>query len=199
MSDSSKDVRKHILDTAHKIISTKAYSAVGLNEILKASGVPKGSFYYYFGTKETFGVELLEGYFDEYITHIETILTQPDKPATARVADYFSYWLDTQSSSDLTVRCLVVKLGTEVCDLSEAMRVSLENGTSRVILRLTQALEEGGIDGSLPPSFAPATLAATLYHLWLGASMHSKITRDSKPLIQALDTTKQLLGLTVPH
>lgn len=196
MSDSSKDVRRQVLDTAHKIISTKAYSAVGLNEILKASGVPKGSFYYYFGTKEAFGVELLEGYFDDYIAHIEPILTQSDKPAVARVADYFNYWLDTQSSSDLAARCLVVKLGAEVCDLSEAMRTSLEKGTSRVIARLTQVLEEGVTDASLPAHFDPANLAATLYHLWLGASMHSKITRNSEPLRQALVTTKQLLGLS---
>lgn len=54
------DVRQHILDTAKPIMLRKGFSAVGLNEILQAAGVPKGSFYHYFGSKEAFGEALLE-------------------------------------------------------------------------------------------------------------------------------------------
>ncbi len=39
-----EDIREHILDTGQRIMASKGYSAVGLNEILTESGVPKGSF-----------------------------------------------------------------------------------------------------------------------------------------------------------
>ncbi|MEQ5055318.1 TetR/AcrR family transcriptional regulator [Klebsiella michiganensis] len=45
MKNSVQDVRKHILNTAYGIIAEKGFSGVGINEILTASGVPKGSFY----------------------------------------------------------------------------------------------------------------------------------------------------------
>lgn len=54
----NRDVKDHILDTAQRIMGSRGFSAVGLNEILTSSGVPKGSFYHYFGSKEAFGVAL---------------------------------------------------------------------------------------------------------------------------------------------
>ena len=60
------DMRQHILCTAQRLIGSKGFSAVGLNELLNAAGVPKGSFYHYFGSKEAFGVALLEYYFERY-------------------------------------------------------------------------------------------------------------------------------------
>lgn len=60
------DTREHILATGETIILGKSFSAVGLAEILNTAGVPKGSFYHYFRSKEQFGVELLQRYFDNY-------------------------------------------------------------------------------------------------------------------------------------
>ena len=45
------NTRQHILETGHRIISGKGFASVGLNEILKSAGVPKGSFYHYFESK----------------------------------------------------------------------------------------------------------------------------------------------------
>ena len=59
-SPPSVDTRQQILDTARGIIVGKGFSAVGLSEILAAAGVPKGSFYHWFRSKEQFGEALLE-------------------------------------------------------------------------------------------------------------------------------------------
>ena len=45
------DVREKILATGQRIIAGKGFSGVGINEILATVGVPKGSFYHYFGSK----------------------------------------------------------------------------------------------------------------------------------------------------
>ena len=49
------DTRQHILDLTKSLMTTKGYTAVGLAEVVGAAGVPKGSFYYYFKSKEEFG------------------------------------------------------------------------------------------------------------------------------------------------
>ncbi len=196
MTNATNDVRQHILDTARIIIAGKGFSAVGLNEVLQASGVPKGSFYHYFGSKEAFGEALLEDYFADYLASLDNLLSRPDLSAAQRLIAYFEYWLETQAACDPKGKCLAVKLVAEVSDLSEAMRLVLEQGTTRVIARLASAIEDGASDGSLPVELDASTTANTLYQLWLGASLCAKLTRDRVPMEAALAATQGLLGLS---
>lgn len=192
------DVRQHILDTAQVLIAGRGFTAVGLSEILKAAGVPKGSFYHYFDSKESFGEAMLKGYFSTYMDGLETLLAGPEPSAVDRLMRYWTQWLETQAHCDPHGKCLAVKLAAEVSDLSEPMRNVLQQGTDRIIARLAQALREAVAEGSLPPQPAPRDLATTLYQLWLGASLRAKITRDRAPLESALAATYQLLGLPPP-
>lgn len=192
------DVRQHILKTAQLIISGKGFSAVGLNEILQASKVPKGSFYHYFQSKESFGEALLHTYFEEYMGYLELILTRPGSNMAERLMNYWMFWLDTQGNSDPKDKCLAVKLAAEVSDLSEPMRVTLEQGTNAIIARVARAIEEGMREESLPDQADAQGMAATLYQLWMGASLRAKITRDRAPLESALTATRRLLGLPLP-
>ncbi len=53
MKTSYDDTRQHLLDTGYRIMAVKGFSGVGLNEILQSAGVPKGSFYHYFKSKNS--------------------------------------------------------------------------------------------------------------------------------------------------
>lgn len=195
MKNSVQDVRKHILNTAYGIIAEKGFSGVGINEILASSGVPKGSFYYYFGTKEAFGEALLEEYFDTYLGCIDGILGKRDQSAAARLLSYFTYWAASQSSPNSNQKCLAVKLGAEVSDLSGIMRAVLENGTRKVIFRLEKTLEEGLRERSLAFNVEPIQMAEMLYHLWLGACVRQKMTNDPAYLESTLLMTKNVLSI----
>lgn len=188
------DVRQHILDVAHPLLLRKGFTAVGLAEILSAAQVPKGSFYHYFGSKEAFGEAVLEAYFTDYLGRMDELLAQPGT-AAQRVSAYFHDWLDSQTGDEAQSRCLAVKLGAEVCDLSESMRTALERGTGGVIERLARCIEQGRADGSVKPALEPRAVAAMLYQSWLGASLLAKIARDRAPLDTAMTGTRQLLGL----
>ena len=65
MPTTDADTRQRILDTAQEIMARKGYAAVGLTEVLTEAAVPKGSFYYYFPSKDAFGEALLKSYFDD--------------------------------------------------------------------------------------------------------------------------------------
>lgn len=188
------DVREKILATGQRIMGGKGFSAVGLNEILGAAGVPKGSFYHYFASKEAFGEALLEDYFEDYLADMDRTLRQARGPVAGRLENYFQAWQDNQSFLDCQGKCLAVKLAAEVADLSEAMRASLKRGTSAIVARLAEAIEAGKADGSLTLDEAPADAAQNLYQLWLGASIMVKITRDTGPFQKATLATQQLLN-----
>ncbi|MGJ7505371.1 TetR/AcrR family transcriptional regulator [Variovorax sp. ZT5P49] len=193
------DVRQHILDVAHPLLLQRGFTGVGLAEVLAAAKVPKGSFYHYFGSKEAFGEAVLEAYFTEYLGRTDALLTETPGTAAERLIGYFDDWLDSQTGDEAQSRCLVVKLGAEVCDLSESMRAALARGTRGITDRLARCIEAGRADGSLKP--APQSqdaqgIAVALYQRWLGASLLAKITRDRASLDMAMRDTRQLLGLS---
>jgi TetR/AcrR family transcriptional regulator, transcriptional repressor for nem operon len=189
------EVRQHILDTAMPILLGKGFSAVGLNEILAAAGVPKGSFYHYFGSKEAFGEALLTFYFSEYAERLEAQLVREPGTARERLMRYFEEWRAMQCADGPDGKCLAVKLGAEVSDLSEPMRAVLRRGTDEIIGRIAACIEEGLADGSLEGVRNASGTAGTLYELWLGATLMEKIRRDRSPLDSAMATTRALLNL----
>jgi len=191
--DKVLDVKSHILDTGQRLIAARGFSAVGLNEILLGAGVPKGSFYHYFASKDVFGSQLLDHYFEKYLSEIDSFLFDTNKSGIERLAAYWRFWRDNQERDDPDGKCLAVKLGAEVSDMSEGMRIALKHGTSAIIGRLARVITDGLADGSILSRRDPEELANTLYQLWLGASVMSKIARDRGPFDAAETATEHLL------
>ena len=198
-SPASVDTRQQILDTARAIIAGKGFAAVGLSEILAAAGVPKGSFYHWFRSKEQFGEALLERHFESYLQQVDASLGVRGRPAPERLLGFFQQWHALQSGDDPQARCLVVKLSAEVCDLSEPMRVSLERGTAQVLARLETCLAEGIAAGELANCADPGEVALQLYQQWLGATLLARVQRSAKPLDRVLaQTSRWIAGQACP-
>ena len=190
------DVRQHILDQGKAIITRKGFAGVGLNEILSAAAVPKGSFYHYFKSKELFGEAMLADYVQGYLAEMDVVLGQSGQSAARSLMDYWASWTsESLDGSGCDCRCLVVKLSSEVADMSEPMRMTLLDGTNRIIARLALAIGQGRVDDSLPSVTDPAHMATTLYQLWLGAAMLTKLRRDDSALTTAWQSTLAMLEL----
>lgn len=192
----SNEIRDHILATGQRIMAGKGFSAVGLNEILTDAGVPKGSFYHYFSSKEAFGVDMLARYFDDYLAELDATLSQPGLTMAQRLMNYWQLWRESQSFSDCQGKCLAVKLGAEVADLSDSMRGTLQTGTAGIIARLAAALEAGIEEGSLSIDDKPSRVAESLYQLWVGASVMVKIVRNTGPFDSAMSMTQKIIRIT---
>ncbi len=189
------DTRRNILDTAQRIIAHKGYSAVGINEVLAEARVPKGSFYHYFASKDAFGEALLRSYFEEYIAGMDRILARSGQSAAEQLTAYWQQWRETQSVDDCQGKCLAVKLGAEVSDLSEPMRLALKEGTDAIVDRLERMINGGLRDGSVAIDGDPRGTAQALYEMWLGASIMAKIHRSLAPLDSTTVMTRQILHL----
>jgi len=194
--------RDHILDCGERLIASKGFVGVGLAEILSVAGVPKGSFYHYFSSKERFGEVLLTRYIHAYLARLDGLLKPDGTTARQRLMAYWSYWNISQcdisaagcDNASAGSKCLIVKLSAEVSDISEAMRRTLRDGTDQVVQRIAQCLEDARADGSVPRSLVAESTALTLYELWLGASLLAKLRRDGSPFVHALASTEQWLG-----
>lgn len=194
-SDKSEATRQHILNTSFKLVLHKGFVGVGLQEILTTCGVPKGSFYYYFASKEAFGCALLQQYLADYKVKIDQLILQEERSAYVRLVALWQAWIDDPCHNDggWAENCLIVKLAAEVSDLSEDMRQILNFGVTKLTERIANLLSEGQQDGSIPQHIEPEKMAQTMYQLWLGAALLAKLAQNKQALYLALETTQQLL------
>ena len=193
MNTRHDNTRQHILETGHRIIAGKGFASVGLNEILTSAGVPKGSFYHYFDSKEQYGQALLQEYFDHYLADLDDLFAADAASGHERLMRYWQRWLGKQLEACAEQKCLVVKLAGEVSDLSDAMRITLRDGTDQIVKRVARVIEAGVADGSVP-LLDPQMTAQTLYQMWLGASLLGKLHRDTAALENAMVFTRKLLS-----
>lgn len=188
------DTREHLLATGESIILGKGFSAVGLAEILGCAGVPKGSFYHYFRSKEGFGVEMLQRYFEHYDARLLEALDPSQGDARSCLLRYFSGWLDRhQQCEEGNQSCLAIKLAAEVSDLSEPMREALAEGMGRVIIRLADCIRRGQQEGSLCTRLSAEDTAGSLYSLWVGSALLFKVQHTQQPMLQAQALTDAML------
>lgn len=197
MSEARKSdlTRRRILETGRSLLLRSGFSGVGLSRILAESGVPKGSFYYYFGSKEAFGAAVLDDYVESYLDRIDSLI---DGPGTAgdKLSRFWDAWM---GHAGIASGCLVVKLAAEVSDLSEPMRATLDRGVDALTGRIADLLREGAEDGSIAQHGDPDTTARLLYAKWLGAAVLAKLARSDAPLRLALDdTSEQLCPTGIP-
>jgi TetR/AcrR family transcriptional repressor of nem operon len=189
------DTRQRILATAQNLMAQTGYTAVGLTEVLSKADVPKGSFYYYFSSKEAFGEALMKSYFTEHLSTMDRIASDTSKVGGEQLQEYWHQFYDLQSFDDCQGKFLVAKLAAEVSDLSEPMRLQLVNGIAGIINHLERMITTGTRDGSLTADVEPRTLAQELYDSWLGASVMAKVHRTPDSLRRARNLTTARLHL----
>jgi TetR/AcrR family transcriptional repressor of nem operon len=184
------DTREHILAVGESLIQCRGFTALGLAELLTQAGVPKGSFYHYFASKEAFGVALLERYFDNSDSHLSQMFApRAEGNGRERLLQYFAGWVARAGEDGTKNYSLVVKLAGEVCDLSEPMRAALQAGVNRTTRRIAQGIQAAIEDGSLAPLGNPQALAFTLYSAWIGCALLAKVSRDTQGLESLLEQT----------
>ncbi|WP_163849795.1 TetR/AcrR family transcriptional regulator [Pseudooceanicola aestuarii] len=181
--------RRRILSAGRSLVITHGFGSLGLSRILSESGVPKGSFYYYFTSKEAFGLAMLSDYVADYLERFDALADSPES-AGDRLLRFWSAWI-TAEDGGIASQCLVVKLGAEVADLSDGMRRILDDGVGQLVHRIAALLREGADDGSLRQVDDPETAAQMLYARWLGAAILSKLARNDQALHNALKETRQ--------
>ncbi|ATM85769.1 TetR/AcrR family transcriptional regulator [Yersinia massiliensis] len=190
------DTREHLLATGESLSLHLGFNGMGLSQLLTTAGIPKGSFYHYFRSKEAFGEAMLQRYFDRYDAAMVNLLTGSQGDKRHQLLQYFAQSIANYCGSECHNACLSVKLSAEVSDLSEPMRHALDAGTARVIGRLQDAIEAGIKEGSLRITLSAAATAETLYTLWQGAALRAKVKRSVTPLTCALESIELMLQPT---
>lgn len=178
----STEIREHILACGGRIIHHKGYAATGLSEILAAAGVPKGSFYFYFKSKEDFGLALIDYYQRWFGQQVVRILEDESLSPLARLAGFFTWFREYFVAEDCTKGCPIGNLTQELGDVNPAFRGKLKEALDRLIGRIGKLLRLAAERGELPGNLDPDQTAAFLVAAWQGALVCMKASASPEPL-----------------
>ncbi|MDX1495041.1 MAG: TetR family transcriptional regulator C-terminal domain-containing protein [Longimicrobiales bacterium] len=178
--------KQRLLEAGLTMLLRDGYNYLGVQALLDATGVPKGSFYHHFDGKEDFALQVV----DLYMTHVhlglDETLGDAETPPLERVRGFFLATREKYESEGY-LGCLLGGLGQELSGVSEAFRLKIEECFSVIAGRIAECLEEARAAGDLPADADPRALADLLIDCWEGAALRSRLRRDPGPLLTMLD------------
>ena len=172
------NVRERLLDAGLETLHRCGFNGCGVQEIAETAGVPKGSFYNHFESKEALGAAVLERYWEQRGGSMLRLLEGPDIGPRERLCHYFAVLAANMANRGYTGGCLIGNLGAELSDHSELVR----DGVARAFAGWTEALEtciqEGQNLGEISDDYDAALLASFLINAWEGAVLRAKVQKN---------------------
>jgi len=165
----------------------QGYHGTGLQELVQSVGVPKGSFYNYFPSKEAFSAEVVKHYIDPFIKQLDHHLQRQDVSADVALRAYFDALIEETERKDFKGGCLLGNLMGEIGDTSELAQTSLREAVHRYRDKLREGIARGQREGSFRRDMDARDMADFLVNVWQGAILRVKIERSVRPLTQFCD------------
>ena len=189
-----QDTKELLLSKGAEIIHRKGFQDCGILEILEASGVPKGSFYYYFKNKEEFGLQVIDLYAAEMFQTLHDSMNVVELPVVERIRRFFRDMSDRAAESGYS-GCPLGNLAQEMGDVNEAFRHKLNEIFTRLEQEIAKHLKEAQVGGEITAQIDPKKIAVFLVSSWEGALMRMKLVRNSGPFnIFELTAFTELIG-----
>jgi TetR/AcrR family transcriptional repressor of nem operon len=175
------DVRRRLLAAGLDLVHARGFTASGVKDITDAAGVPKGSFYAYFPSKEAFAAAVLEHHWADVEARLLPILDGGGS-ARERIARFFRALADEHEAGDFVLGCLVGNLSLELGGSSEPVRTELVSILDRWGAALAACVRSGQRgSGEIRGDLDAGELASRLIEAWEGAALRGKVTRSRAP------------------
>jgi TetR/AcrR family transcriptional regulator, transcriptional repressor for nem operon len=190
-------VRDQLIESAVEVFHARGFNGCSVQDIVEAAGVPKGSFYNHFDSKEALGVEVVRAYtalVGAYVVEAGAadILSGNGTPLE-RIRAYFEAVIEQNASCGVRKGCLLGNFATELAphssDIAKAVTDALDNWSAAVAQVLAQAQEAGELSKDADVD----ALARYLVDGYEGAAARAKLIGDRAPMDEFIRTTFDFL------
>lgn len=171
-----QNMREEIVEAALEQFHVHGFNAAGVKDITDAAGVPKGSFYNHFTSKETLATVALERYgAGRRLADLADGSVEP----VARLRAHFEFLRDETVHHGIRRGCLFGNFGAEIADHSdtirETVRQSFEQWAGALAATITEAQRSGAVRAGLDPE----TTAQFLLNAWEGTLIRARADRSA--------------------
>lgn len=176
------DSRIHILDVGVKLIRNDSFKGVGINDVLREAGVPKGSFYHYFANKEAFGLDVARHYHADQMISAQSVLNDTDLDPFVCLRNFFDTAYEDYKKRGFGQGCLMCNLSSELAVENEAFHLLLQEQWNELSQLISKCIARSGQSFAGLEHLDATEAADWLLNAWSGALTRMKATRDGGPL-----------------
>ena len=178
------DTRNALVWCGTELLTERGFQITGIDEVLKRVGVPKGSFYHYFKSKDHFGHAVIDNYEAYYAKKMDRIFGDSSQSPLQRLVNFTANAKNGMVKFDFKRGCLIGNLGQELAALDTQFRERLEGVLVSWEKRVAECLSEAIDSGELAPGQDPQALSRFFWVGWEGAILRSKLMRSLEPIDQ---------------
>ncbi len=180
----SQEVAQRILEKGSRLVRENGFNNTGLNDILKAADIPKGSFYYYFKSKEDFGLKMIE-YLHSGISRAfyGYLAEESDTPPLELLRSFFAEFRESFMSDDHKCGCPIGNISQEMAATNPLFREKLSAVFSDIMKPVSLCLDRAVESGDLSPSIDTVEIAEFIINSWQGALIYLKVADCDRPLV----------------
>ncbi|WP_174824657.1 TetR/AcrR family transcriptional regulator [Pseudomonas sp. SST3] len=190
------DKRELILAKGSQVMTRRGYHGTGVLEIVQAAGIPKGSFYHYFASKEDFALQALEHLYTPRLERYQAALANIALSPRERILSYYAELIAHFARQACPeYHCFIGSLSFEMAELSQPIGRQVEAILMRSVEVLAACLEHAQGAGEVDPSTDCQALAEFIGNAWEGALLRMKVGRSVVPLEIFLTQLERLLTL----
>src|SRR5262249_25038281 len=171
-----------LVDAGTQLILEQGYHQTGIQDVLQAAGVPKGSFYYYFPSKEAFGCEVIAQFAAAYVARLEQCLGDTTCSPLTRLRRHLDETIARFERRGCRGGCLIGNLSQELADQSALFGPQLEAVLTDWRERYARLFREAQAVGELPADLDPQGLAEFYLNSFEGAVLRAKVSKSPAPL-----------------
>ena len=187
-----KSKKEHILRAGLEVMKIHGYNGTSVKDIVDAAVVPKGSFYNYFPSKESFAVAALQAVADESLSASRDLLASGAGSPLQRLRSYFEQNASQACEDDFKVGCFFGNMCQEMSDSNEIIRGKVR----RILVRNTElfdrVLDEAKAAGEIAAGADTGMIAEFVMNAWEGTLMRMKASKSREPLDAFLGMLPQL-------
>jgi TetR/AcrR family transcriptional regulator, transcriptional repressor for nem operon len=174
----AQDTREKLIDSGLRLLHGRGFNGSGVQDITADAGVPKGSFYHYFASKEAFALEVLERYWQGLRIPLKSLRDRAVAP-DQRLRRYFALLAEAIARGKFEKGCMIGNFGAELSDQSPMVRERLAIMMAEWTRAIESCVREAQDAGTLRSGLDPKAVAGFLTNSWEGAILRSKIDKSA--------------------
>lgn len=183
-----KEKKQEIIAIGTELIAFNGYNATGIDSVLRQAGVPKGSFYHYFRSKEDFGLAVIDQFDREYDQKLRSFFEDHARSPLNRIRNYLEQSLAQMTENRFAKGCLIGNLGQELADQNERFRERLETIFQSWRRHFSDCLAQAREKGELASGLEPDSIAEFILAGWEGSILRAKVMKSPEPIRNFIDT-----------
>jgi TetR/AcrR family transcriptional repressor of nem operon len=183
----------NILEIGTDLILKNGYNNIGLNKILEAANIPKGSFYYYFKSKQDFGIQVIKFYSENSLTFLNGYLTDASKEPKERIISFFEDMQKVYVDKEFKEGCLLGNSSLELSDMSEAFSNSVAYELNKWQDCFELCIKEGQDANTIKKEESAKDMSDFILTTWEGSLLRMKSSKNTDSIATFIKFLKKYI------